>query len=52
MKEKLSITIDEENVKLIEKAVQQGNFRNKSHAVEYAVAKLLNEQNKNKEKEK
>jgi len=43
MKEKISITIDNKNVKEIEKAVKEGRFRNKSHAVEYAVIKLLKE---------
>lgn len=43
MKQKISITIDGKNVKEIEKVVEEGRFRNKSHAVEYAIIKLLNE---------
>lgn len=43
MKEKLSITIDRETVGKIEQAIAQGRFRNKSHVMEYAVIKLLNE---------
>lgn len=54
MKQKISITIDGKNVKEIEKIVEEGRFRNKSHAVEYAVIKLLNEilQERGKEKKK
>jgi len=54
MKQKISITIDGKNVKEIEKIVGEGRFRNKSHAVEYAVVKLLNEilQERGKEKKK
>ena len=43
MKQKLSITIDEENVRQIEKMLQEGEFRNKSHVVEFAIVKLINE---------
>ncbi|MDD5133051.1 MAG: hypothetical protein PHD81_03030 [Candidatus Nanoarchaeia archaeon] len=46
MKQKLSITIDEEKVKLIEKIIESGKFRNKSHILEYSLNKLL-EENKN-----
>ena len=49
MKQKLSITIDEKNVKQIEQAIVQGQFRNKSHVMEYALVKLLNELLKEKE---
>lgn len=44
MKHKISITIDEELVSEIVKALSTGKFRNKSHVVEYAVKKLLEEQ--------
>jgi len=43
MKQKLSITIDEENVRQIEEVLQEGTFRNKSHVVEFAVVRLMNE---------
>ena len=43
MKQKLSITVDEENVRQIERVLQEGTFRNKSHVVEFAVVKLMNE---------
>ncbi len=45
MKQKISISIDEETIKHIEKFVEKGTFRNKSHAVEFAVNKVLEAQN-------
>ncbi|MBI2559144.1 hypothetical protein HYW20_07530 [Candidatus Woesearchaeota archaeon] len=45
MKHKLSITMDEESVLDILKTIGSGKFRNKSHFVEYAVKKLLEEEN-------
>ena len=45
MKHKLSITIDEKAVFDILKTIERGRFRNKSHFVEYAVKKLLEEEN-------
>lgn len=45
MKAKLSITIDEQTVLDILKTIGSGKFRNKSHFVEYAVKKLLEEEN-------
>jgi Arc/MetJ-type ribon-helix-helix transcriptional regulator len=41
MKTKLSISVDNEIIALIEKKLEQGVFRNKSHAVEYALMRLL-----------
>jgi Arc/MetJ-type ribon-helix-helix transcriptional regulator len=41
MKVKLSITLDNETLKMINSHVTSQRFRNKSHAVEYAVRKLL-----------
>jgi Arc/MetJ-type ribon-helix-helix transcriptional regulator len=45
MKHKLSITLDEELVLDIIKTLSTGKFRNKSHLVEYAVKKLLEQEN-------
>ncbi|MBI2101209.1 hypothetical protein HYT53_01235 [Candidatus Woesearchaeota archaeon] len=45
MKHKLSITIDEKVVFDILKTIESGRFRNKSHVVEFAVKKLLEEEN-------
>ena len=42
MKKKLSITLEEETVKLLDKNTQNGRFRNKSHLIEYSVQKYLN----------
>jgi len=43
MKEKISITLDERTVLKIFEALSTGRFRNKSHVVEYAVKKMLEE---------
>ena len=45
MKQKISITIDENTVLDIFSAIKTGKFRNKSHVVEYAVRKLLEVEN-------
>ena len=44
MKHKLSVTLDEELVRGIISSLSSGKFRNKSHVVEYAVKKFLEEQ--------
>lgn len=43
MKKKLSITIEEETIAKLEDFVRDGTFRNKSHLVEFALNKLMNE---------
>jgi len=43
MKQKLSITIEEETIKLLEEIIKEGRFRNKSHFVEYSINKVLKE---------
>ena len=45
MKQKLSITVDEETILEIQKQLNSGRFRNKSHLIEYAVKKLLEVEN-------
>jgi len=45
MKHKLSISIDETTLKEIESLVATGVFRNRSHAVEFAVNKLMEKEN-------
>jgi len=45
MKQKISISIDEEKIKLVEKLLTDGKFRNKSHVIEYSLDQLLKEQN-------
>ena len=42
MKQKLSVTIDEEKIKLLDKIIEEGRFRNKSHIIEYSLNKFLN----------
>ena len=46
MKQKLSITLDEKTIKMVEEALKEGLFRNKSHIVEFSLNKTLKE-NKN-----
>ncbi len=41
MKHKLSVSVDEETVTKIQEKIRQRIFRNKSHAVEYALTKIL-----------
>lgn len=43
MKDKLSITIDRETHLKIREKMVSGLFRNKSHLIEYAVLKLIEE---------
>lgn len=43
MKQKLSISIDEEKVKLIDRILEEGMFRSKSHILEYSLNKFLKE---------
>jgi len=43
MKHRLSISVDEETVRLIQSKLREGRdiFRNKSHVVEFAIKKVL-----------
>ena len=41
MKKKISISIDEETLLKILESIDKGKFRNKSHAIEFAVNSLL-----------
>jgi len=43
MKQKISITIDEQAVKIIEDILNDGRFRNRSHVIEYSLRKFFNE---------
>ena len=47
MKQKISVTIEEDKVKLIEKLLEEGRYRSKSHVLEYGLNKLLKEELKN-----
>ena len=41
MKSKLSVSVDEETIVKIQEKIRTRKFRNKSHAVEYALNKIL-----------
>ena len=43
MKEKISISVDEETLDIVDKSVLKRKFRNRSHAFEYALIKILEE---------
>ena len=45
MKQKLSITIDEEKVRKVNEILKEGLFRNKSHVLEFALIKFLEHYN-------
>ena len=45
MKTKISVSIDEKKIKLVEELLRNGKFRNKSHVLEYGLDKLLEEEN-------
>jgi Arc/MetJ-type ribon-helix-helix transcriptional regulator len=41
MKNKLSISVEEAMIKKIDGFVEEGIFRNKSHCIEFALGKLM-----------
>ena len=43
MKQKISITVEKEALKELDKEVNSGRFRNRSHAFEYAVRRVMEE---------
>ncbi len=45
MKERVSATVDEKTIKLIDKILKIGKYRNKSHVIEKAI-EVLNENEK------
>lgn len=44
MKQKLSITIDEDKIEEIKKLIEEGLFRSKSHVIEYSLNKFLKQE--------
>jgi Arc/MetJ-type ribon-helix-helix transcriptional regulator len=44
MKQKVSLTIGENNLVRVDEILKKGLFRNKSHVMEYALIKFLEEQ--------
>ena len=50
MKQKISITVEEDTIEFLEEVVNEGRFRSKSHAIEFSINKVLkNKQNSNRE---
>ena len=49
MKERISATVDEKTLKLIDLILKNGKYRNKSHVIEKAI-ELLSEEEKNDRK--
>tara|TARA_Y100000310_G_scaffold345831_1_gene470792 strand:+ start:16466 stop:16612 length:147 start_codon:yes stop_codon:yes gene_type:complete len=45
MKIKLSVSMDDALVKKAEETLEKGLFRNKSHVIEYALKKFLEDEN-------
>ncbi len=45
MKQKLSITLDKQKIKILEEILKQGRFRSKSHVIEYSLSKFLEKEN-------
>lgn len=44
MKKRISVTIEPKLDKLMDKVVEKGDYRNKSHLVERAIKKILEEE--------
>ena len=44
MKQKLSVSIEEDTVELLRELIKDGRFRNQSHIIEYSLNKFLKEQ--------
>ena len=40
MKSRISATVDEETIKLIDSIMKRGDYRNKSHIIEKAIKKM------------
>ncbi len=48
MKERISATIDDKKVKMIDEIMKRGKYRNKSHFIEDAIELLIKEESKKK----
>ncbi len=44
MKQKLSVSIEENTISILKELVKEGRFRNQSHIIEYSLNKFLKEQ--------
>ena len=47
MKQKISITIEEDTIEFLDEVVNEGRFRSKSLAVEFSINKTLREKEQN-----
>ncbi len=45
MKQKISITLDEDKLKALDQLAKGSRFRSKSHIIEYSLNKFLEEEN-------
>lgn len=45
MKEKITISVDSETLESIDKHIEKGTYRNRSHAFEHSVNKLIGDKN-------
>ena len=45
MKEKISIAVDADTLECVDASVKNGKFRNRSHAFEYSLKKIIEERN-------
>tara|TARA_Y100000310_G_C20667475_1_gene808410 strand:+ start:825 stop:980 length:156 start_codon:yes stop_codon:yes gene_type:complete len=43
MKQKISVTIDEQTLNLVEQKLEDEKFRNRSHVIEYSLKRFLDE---------
>ena len=41
MKYKISVSVDEETLLKVREAIRNGKFRNRSHAFEYSIQKVI-----------
>jgi Arc/MetJ-type ribon-helix-helix transcriptional regulator len=44
MKQRISATVDDETVKLVESILKKGKYRNKSHIIEKAIEMMAEEE--------
>jgi len=47
MKQKISITIEENTIDCLKEVVDEGRFRSKSHAIEFSINKILKKEKQN-----
>jgi Arc/MetJ-type ribon-helix-helix transcriptional regulator len=46
VKQKISVTVDEKMLGLVERMLEGGKFRNRSHVIEFGLRKLMEVENK------